>query len=62
MRPPKKPCTRDPARTFPPMPATLKVALAQISPVWLDRTATVRKILDCLATGKGPALPARRLR
>ena len=34
------------------MPATLKVALAQISPVWLDRTATVRKILDCLQRAK----------
>ena len=52
MRPPKKPCTRDPARTFPPMPATLRVALVQISPVWLDRTATTRKIIDYLGRAK----------
>lgn len=32
--------------------ATIKVGLAQISPVWLDRDATLQKILDTLADAK----------
>ena len=44
-------CTRARALTFRPM-TTLKVALAQIAPAWLDRAATTLKVLDYMGRAK----------